>query len=59
MSDLSVRTARLAIVQRIHRMVTMGPAGGWNSSTASWGWVRGKNLAKIQPKNKNNACVCG
>jgi hypothetical protein len=30
MSDLSVCTARLTVVQRIHRMVTMGSAGGWN-----------------------------
>ena len=30
MSDLSFCTARLTVVQRIHRMVTMGSTGGWN-----------------------------
>jgi len=29
-SDFSIRTARLAVVQRIHCMVTMGSTGGWN-----------------------------
>jgi hypothetical protein len=29
-SDPSACTARLAAIQRIHRMVTMGPTGGWD-----------------------------
>jgi hypothetical protein len=57
-SDFSICTARLAVVQRIHRMVNMGSTGGWNRinhSTSTTLVVLGFLLFKLLQYNLNSS----